>query len=128
MRIALAFVLIGSAVFAAEPFPDEAKSHGWRMLDTRARARAYASWNTIPATEAEFREMQRRFRLQDFEMWMKRTRQLRPGMAEKQVMQFLRPYFVEVFFDERTHRMISATTPLAITYEIKPDHKKPPKT
>ena len=91
-------------------------------LDKSPRARAYATWNTIQVTEAEFREMKRRYRPQDFDMWAKRIRQLRPGMTEKQVMQTLRPkqcrvelvhsgsfsdiielndaYFTKVFFDE----------------------------
>jgi hypothetical protein len=154
MRVAFASLLISSAIFAAQAdpqaFPDEAQAHGYRMLDKSPRARAYTTWNTIQVTEAEFREMKRRYRPQDFDMWAKRLRQLRPGMTEKQVMQTLRPnqcrielvhsgsfsdiielndaYFAQVFFDEQTKRMISTTTPLATTYEIKPDHQKPPKT
>jgi len=63
-------------------------------------------------------------------------------MTEKEVIDILRPkalgpqlahsgsfrdtielndaYFADVFFDERTKRMISVTSPLARTYEIKP--------
>jgi hypothetical protein len=150
MRIALAFLSIGVAIVtvqsAPKPRPDEAKAHGWRMLDTRSRARAYESWFTLEATEAEFRAMQQHHRPSSFAMWTKRLQQLRPGMTEEQVMRVLRPkklactllphndiillsdaYFANVFFDERTKRMISATSPLAITYEIK-RQQKPPKT
>ncbi len=93
--------------------------------------------------------MQQQYRPQDFDMWAKRLRHLRPGMTEKQVMQVVRPkrcvqilmggglcdqiilddaYFADVLVDERTRRMISVTTPLAITYEIKKSDKKPTKT
>jgi hypothetical protein len=83
--------------------------------------------------------MQHHYRPTSFAFWTKRLQQLRPGMTEEQVMQVLRPkalawqllphndiillndaYFANVFFDERTKRMISATSPLAITYELKP--------
>lgn len=154
MRAAFAFLLMSVPVMAAEPrasaFPDEAKAHGWRVLDRDPRARAYAQWHTLTVTEAEFREMQRRYRPASFAFWAARVRQLRPGMTEQQVMRVLRPkgllwqlvhsgsfgdtiqlddaYFVHVRFDDHTHRMISTTTPLAITYEVKPDRPKPPKT
>jgi hypothetical protein len=154
MRIALALVLISGAVLAAEPspsaFPDEAKAHHWRMLDTSPRARAYASWYTLSVTAAQFRKMQQQYRRHDFDMWAASLRQLRPGMTEKQVLAILRPkevglqlvqnpgfsdtmvlndaYFADVFFSPWPHRMTYATTPLAITYEIKPSKTKLPKT
>ena len=48
-----------------------------------------------------------------------------PGFSDTIVLSDA--YFADVFFDEHTRRMISVTTPLAITYEVKPSHKKPPK-
>jgi hypothetical protein len=154
MHIAFAFVLIGTAVFAAQADPstfrDEANAHHWRLLDKSERARVYASWYTIPVTDGQFRKMQQQYRPRAFDMWAKRLRQLRPGMTEKQVIAILRPkevgpqliqnpgfsdtmvldgaYFSDVFFSEWPHRMTSATTPLARTYEIRPNQKKPPKT
>ncbi len=93
--------------------------------------------------------MKQQYRRQDFDIWAKRLRQLRPGMTERQVIQFLRPkelgpqlvhggffsdtivlndaYFADIDFEPRTRRMISGTPPLAITYDIKPDQKKLPK-
>jgi hypothetical protein len=145
---------MGGAAFAAQPtpsnFPDEAKVHGWRMLDTHPRARSYASWCTLSTTETQFRAMQVHYRPQDFDRWTKKLRQLRPGMTEKQVLQSLGPkeslfqfihndvldnqvrlndaYFADLFFDKRTRRIMGATPPLAITYDVKADHKRPSKT
>jgi hypothetical protein len=154
MRVALALILISGAVFAAQPsppaFPDEAKAHHWRMLDTSPRARVYASWSTVRVTPVQFRKMQQQYRPHDFNVWLQKLRQLRPGMTEKEVLAILRPkeepiqlaagpgfddtivlddaYFVDVFFTPWPHRMTYATTPLARTYEIKSDQKKSPKT
>jgi hypothetical protein len=144
MRVALPLLLI-SALFIsqAQPsdFPDEAKAHHWRMLDTGPRARVYASWCTLPVTEAQFRKMQLEYRPHDFDVWTGRLRQLRPGMTERQVLAVLRAkevwlqlaanpgfsdivlldhaYFAEVYFSQWPHRMTWAKPPLAITYEIK---------
>jgi hypothetical protein len=149
MRATLLVVLIGGAVFAASadqiPELSKVQSGKWRMLDKNPRARTVASWNTAPVTEAEFRKMQQRYRPQDFNMWAKRLRQLRPGMTEAQVVHVLQPkqigptltsggnvwttiilddaYFSNIFVDPQSKRMISATPPLAMTYEIKADHK-----
>jgi hypothetical protein len=154
MRAALILMLMAGAVLAASadsiPLPDEVRTGKWRMLDKSPRARTVASWNTVPVTEAEFRKMQGRYRPQDFDMWARRLRQLRRGMTEKEIIQVLQPkdvgvaitgggmvwyaivlndaYFADIFIDPRTERMISATPPLAMTYEIKADQKKPPKT
>jgi hypothetical protein len=154
MRTALILALIGGAVFTASPdpipLPSEVRTGKWRMLDKSPRARTVASWNTVPVTAAEFRKMRDRYRPQDFDMWAKRLRQLRPGMTEKEVTQILQPkeigpaitgggmvwntiilndaYFADIFIDPHSKRMISATPPLAMTYEITPDQKKPSKT
>src|SRR5437867_882815 len=94
MRAALvSLLLIGGAVVAASdgpiPLPPEVRSGKWRMLDKSPRARTIASSCTREVTEAEFRKMRRRYRPQDFDVWAKRLRQLRPGMTEKQVNQVL---------------------------------------
>lgn len=153
MRVALAFLLLSSAVIAAnkpEAIPDEAKWYHWLVLDKSPRARTESIWNTIAVTKAEFGRMQRQYRPQDFDIWAKRLRHLRPGMTEKQINQVLQPkaiayevtsghtvyniiilndaYFAAIFVDPDTKRMVSATPPLTNTYEIKADHKKKPKT
>jgi hypothetical protein len=149
MRAALAFLLITGAVIAADKPESTVDYHG-RVLDSSPRARTYSLWNTISVTKAEFRRMQQRYRPQDFEMWAKRLRQLRPGKSEKQVLQVLQlktaeyevisgqtvwitiilsdAYFAAIFIDPHTKRMISASPPLANTYEIESDQKKTPKT
>jgi hypothetical protein len=86
MRTALAFLLMTGAVVAADKPESTVDYHG-RVLDKSPRARTYSVWNTISVTKAEFRRMQQRYRPQDFDMWAKRLRQLRPGMSEKQVLQ-----------------------------------------
>jgi hypothetical protein len=144
MRAALAFLLMSSAAIAAE----KPGAYG-PELDNSPRARTYSIWNTITVTNAEFRKMKQRYRPQEFGMWAKRLRQLRPGMTDKQVIRVLRPrtvyetrsgnlawdtyvlsdaYFAAIFVDPRTDRMISASPPLANSYEIKASHKNPPKT
>jgi hypothetical protein len=154
MRVALLLVLLGSAVVAAAdgpiPLPPEVQSGKWRMLDKRAKARAVASWWTLEITAAEFRRMQQRYRPADFEMWAGRLRQLRKGMTEKEVEKVLRPkammgqitaggmywdtvllndaYFADIYVDQYSKRMIAATPPLAMCYEIKSTQKKSPKT
>ncbi len=154
MRAALILMLIGGAAFAASadpiPLPSEVRTGKWRMLDKSARARTVASWNTVPVTEAEFRKMRQRYRARDFDIWAKRLRQLRPGMTEKEVIQVLQPkevgpsvtgggmvlntiilndaYFADISVEPHSGRMIAATPPLAMTYEIKPGQKKSPKT
>ena len=150
----LLLLLTGPAVFAGSadpiPLPPEVQSGKWRMLDKSPRARTVADYTTIPVTESEFRNMRQRYRAEDFNMWAKRLRQLRPGMTEKEVMQVLRPkqagpaitaggmlwntiilndaYFADILVDPHSKRMISATPPLAMAYEIKPDKKSSPKT
>ena len=147
----LLLLLTGPAVFAGSadpvPLPPEVQSGKWRMLDKSPRARTVADYTTIPVTESEFRNMRQRYRSEDFNMWAKRLRQLRPGMTEKEVMQVLRPkqagpaitaggmlwntiilndaYFADILVDPHSKRMISATPPLAMAYEIKPDKKAP---
>ena len=147
MRGALLVVLIGAAVAAAGdgpvPLPLEGQSGRWRMLDSSPRARTMSYWSTRYVTAAEFREMQRNYRPQDFDMWTKRLRQLRPGMTEKEVVDILRPvkvgahitiagqcwneiflndaYFVNVYVEPNSGKMIKATLPLARAYEIKSD-------
>jgi hypothetical protein len=155
MRAALLFLmLISSAVVVAAdgpiPLPPEVRSGKWRMLDKSPRARTVASWWTLEVTEADFRKMRQRYRPQDFDVWAKRLRQLRPGMTEKEVAEILRPklvgpqitaggmywnttllndaYFADIYVEHHSGRMIAATPPLAMAYEIKPNQKKAPKT
>ena len=155
MRVALLLLLISSAVAAAAdgpiPLPAEVKSGKWRMLDKRPRARTVASWWTLEVTAAEFRKIQQHYRPADFEMWAGRLRQLRKGMTEKEVEEILRPkqmaagqitaggmywdmillsdaYFANVYVDQYSKRMLAATAPLAMCYEIKSTPKKSPKT
>ena len=154
MRAALLLVLVSGAVVAAAdgpiPLPPEVQSGKWRMLDKSPRARTVASWNTLELTSAEFHKMQRHYRPQDFDLWAKRLRQLKRGMTEKEVNAVLRPkqvgpqitaggmywntivlndaYFADIYVEPHSGKMLAATPPLAMTYEIKSDHKKPPKT
>jgi hypothetical protein len=154
MRVALLLLLIGSAVVAAAddpiPLPPEVRSGKWRMLDKRPKARTVASWWTLEITDAEFRRMQQHYRPADFEMWAGRLRQLRKGMTEKEVEKILRPkammgqitaggmywdtvllndaYFADIYVDQYSKRMIAATPPLAMCYEIKSNQKKSSKT
>jgi hypothetical protein len=154
MRVALLLLLLGSAVAAAAdgpiPLPSEVQSGKWRMLDKRPKARTVASWWTLEVTAAEFQKMQQHYRPGDFDMWAKRLRQLRRGMTEKDVENILRPksmigqftaggmywdtvllndaYFADIYVDQHSKRMIAATPPLAMCYEIKLTRKKSPKT
>ena len=154
MRAALLLLLLGSAVAAAAdgpiPLPPEVQSGKWRMLDKRPKARTVASWWTLEVAAAEFRRMQQRYRPADFEMWAGRLRQLRKGMTEKEVAALLRPkqvgpqitaggmywntillndaYFIDIYVEHYSGRMIAATPPLAMTYKIKPDQEKLSKT
>jgi hypothetical protein len=120
------------------------------MLDKRPKARTVASWWTLEVTAAEFRKIQQHYRPEDFDMWAKRLRQLRKGMTEKEVEDILRPklmtgqitaggmywntvllndaYFADIYVDQYSKRMIAATPPLAMCYEIKSTQKKSPKT
>ena len=154
MRVALLLVLLGSAVVALAdgpiPLPPEVQSGKWRMLDKRPKARTVASWWTLEVTAAEFRKIQQHYRPEDFDIWAKRLRQLRKGMTEKEVEDILRPksmmgqitaggmywdtvllndaYFADIYVDQYSKRMIAATPPLAMCYEIKSTQKKSPKT
>jgi hypothetical protein len=154
MRAALLLALIsGAAIAAAEgpvPLPLEGQSGRWRMLDNSARARTMAYWSTRDVTAAEFREMQRHYRPQDFDMWTKRLRRLKPGMTEKEVVDILQPkhvgahitiagecwneiflddaYLVKIYVEPNSGKMIKVSPPLARTYEIKSDQKKASET
>jgi hypothetical protein len=154
MRVALLLLLISSAVAAAADdairLPPEVLSGKWHMLDKRPKARTVASWWTLEVTAAEFRKIQQHYRPADFEMWAGRLRQLRRGMTEKEVEKVLQPkammgqitaggmywdtvllndaYFADIYVDQYSKRMIAATPPLAMCYEIKSTQKKSPKT
>ena len=154
MRTAFLLLLLGSAVAAAAdgpiPLPPEVQSGKWRMLDKRPKARTVASWRTLEVTPAEFRKIQQHYRPNDFDVWAKRLGQLRKGMTEKEVENILRPklmagqitaggmywntvllndaYFANIYVDQYGKRMIAATPPLAMCYEIKSTQKKSPKT
>src|SRR5947207_7284539 len=60
-----------------------------RKLDTRKRAQSASLTWGHPATETQFREMQRHFSLRDFDTWSKKLAQLHPGMSYKQVLREL---------------------------------------
>lgn len=154
MRVASLLVLISGAVVSAADgpirLPPEVQSGKWRMLDKSPRARTVASWWTVPVTEAEYRKMRQHYRQGDFYVWAKRLRQLRRGMTQKEITQILQPkevgpsvtgggmvfttivlndaYFADVQVDPYSNRMLDVTPPLAMTYEIKPKGKKPPRT
>jgi hypothetical protein len=144
MQRAIAISLFCTVFLAAArsaDIQDEVKAHHWRVLDSSKRARNYASWLTLPTTPAQFHKMQQKHRHHDFDVWAAKLRQLRPGMKEKEVLAILRPreqpvqmfwgdgfydsiqlddaYFANVYFSGWPHRMTGATTPLAISYEIK---------
>lgn len=117
-----------------------------RKLDPRKRAvSASLTWG-FDVTDAEFRNMQRSYRPESFNIWKKKISQLQAGMTEKQLMKALQArevsarteststygdviilddaYCILVLLDKR-ERLMDATGPVAMTYHIVPAHKKP---
>src|SRR5262249_22274270 len=100
-------------------------------------------------TEAEFRKMQRSYRPEHFDMWRKKIAQLHVGMTEKQLIEALHPkqvaaqtttattygdvielddaYAILALLDQQK-RVMEVSPPVAITYHIVADRKKPAKT
>ncbi len=119
-----------------------------RKLDTSKRAQSDETVK-LPATETEFRNMQRRYRSSDYAKYRKKLLLLHAGMTEKEVMDALGPtkvtfpatsndvylefivlndaYFAAAAFDKRK-RLLYLSGPNAVIYETKAVHKNPPRT
>jgi hypothetical protein len=114
-------------------------------LDTSERAQQEVLQLVLPATKAQFRQMQRGYRRNHFHIWEDRLKQLREGMTEKEMTDTLRAkelsfrspfndgwldyfllddaYFAVVVVDKRK-RFVQATPPVAIAYDFDFEHRK----
>jgi len=121
-----------------------------QKLDSTGRAHSETLKWGYEVTEARFREMQRNYRPEHFGMWAKKLADISYGISEKQlihalgakqrgtvpkengsfyseIVQLDDAYCTLVLLDKR-ERVLAVSTPVAITYQVQPEHKKPPKT
>jgi hypothetical protein len=114
-------------------------------LDTSQRAQQEALQLVLPATKAQFRQMQRAYHITHFRIWEDRLKQLREGMTEKEMENTLRAkalsfrtpfndgwldyfllddaYFAVAVVDKRK-RFVYASRPIAIAYDFDFEHRK----